>query len=185
MIGPSPQLAYPCIFFNGAAAKYLGGAGFVLHLCDLHFLAFSLGCGSSTNTRVELLALWALLAVSKIMGIPLHTIYGDSLVIINWANRISSLDSPNLSHWCKDIRSLIHLFSPLTLTHIYREHNQQADYLSKKSLGLDPGIGFFSEFMNGMIMDHGNFRLFKVMCRDSVPFLFFGTSTIFSCLAGP
>ena len=71
IIGPSPQLSYPCGFFDGAAAKYLGGAGFVLHLSDLHFLAFSLGCGSSTNTRAELLALWALLAISKITGIPL------------------------------------------------------------------------------------------------------------------
>ena len=143
-IGPSPQISYPCGFFDGAAADDLGGAGFVLHLSDSHFLFFSLGCGTSTNTRAELLALWALLAVSKLLGIPLQTIFGDSLVIINWANRISSLDSPSLSHWCKDIRSLIHLFSPLTLTHIYHEHNQQADYLSKKALMLDPGIGTYS-----------------------------------------
>ena len=112
--GPSPQLSYPCGFFDGATANDLGGASFILHLSDSHFLAFSLGCGTSTNTRAELLALWALLTVSNILGIPLQSIYGDSLVIINWANRISSLDSPSLSHWCKDIISLIHLFSPLT-----------------------------------------------------------------------
>ena len=140
-IGPTPQLFYPSGYFDGAAAKELGGAGFVLHLSNLHFIAFSLGCGSSANTRAELLALWALLVVSKIMGIPLQTIYGDSLVIINWANRISSLDSPFLYHWCKDIRSLLQHFSSLTLNHIYQEHNQQADSLSKYALELDPGIG--------------------------------------------
>ena len=132
----------------------------MLHLNDSHFLSFSLGCGKSTNTRAELLALWALLDVSKLLGIPLQTIYGDSLVIINWANRISSLDSSSLKHWCEDIRSLIQHFTPLTLNHIYREHNQQADYLSKKALVLDFGIGIFSEFMEGMISDHGNFKLF-------------------------
>ena len=130
-------------FFDGAAADDLGGADFVLHLSDSHFLSFSLGCGKSTNTRVELLALWALLVVSKLLGIPLLTIYGDSLVIINWANKLSSLDSPSLKHWCKDITSLTHFFSPLTLNHIYHENNQQADSLSKKALVLDPGIGNF------------------------------------------
>ena len=84
-IGPSPQISYPCGFFYGAAADDLGGAGFVLHLSDSHFLFFSLGCATSTNTRAELLALWDLLAVSKLLGIPLQTIFGDSLVIINWA----------------------------------------------------------------------------------------------------
>ena len=160
IIGTSPQISYPCGFFDGAVADEFGGAGFVLHLSDSHFLVFSLGCGKITNTRAELLSLWALLVVSKILGIPLQTIYGDSLVIINWANKLSSLDSPSLKHWCEDIRSLIQIFSPLTLNHIYREHNQQADSLSNKALVLDPSIGNFSEFMEGMISDHGNFQLF-------------------------
>ena len=86
--GPSPHISFPCGFFDRAAVDDLGGAGFVLYLSDSHFLGFSLGCGKSTNTRDELLALWALLAVSKLLGIPLQTIYGDSLVIINWAKRI-------------------------------------------------------------------------------------------------
>ena len=156
-IGTSPQISYPCGFFDGAVADDLGGIGFVLHLSDSHFLVFSLGCGTSTNTRAELLALWALLAMSKLLGIPLQTIFGDSQVIINWANRISSLDSPSLRHWCEDIRSLIQNFSPLTLNHILREHNQQTDCLSKNALELDPSIGDFYEYMNDMITDHGNF----------------------------
>ena len=96
----------------------------MLLLSDSHTLDFSLGCGRSTITRVEFLSLWALLAVSKHLGIPLLTIFGDSLVIINWANMTTSLDSPSLRHWCEDIRSLMLNFSPLTLKHIYREHNQ-------------------------------------------------------------
>ena len=69
----------------------IGGAGFVLLLSDSHTLGFSLGCGMSTNTR-------ELLVVSKHLGIPLLTIFGDSLVIINWENRNASLDSPSLDH---------------------------------------------------------------------------------------
>ena len=129
IIGPSPRLSYACGFFDGAAAKDLGGAGFVLHLSKLHFLAFSLGCGPSTNNKAELLALWALLVVSKIMGIPLQFIYGDSLIIVNWVNRISALDSPFLYHWRKDIRSHIQHFPSLTINRIYREHNQHSSWI--------------------------------------------------------
>ena len=86
--------------------------------------------------------------------------YGDSLIIVNWANRISALNSPFLYHWRKDIRSHILHFPSLTINHIYQEHNQQADSLSKNALDLDPGFGIFSEHLNGMISDHGNFLLF-------------------------
>ena len=123
-IGSFPQLTFPCGFFDGAAAGNLGGAGFVIYLSDSHILSFSLGCGSSTNTRSELLALWALLPVTKHMGIPLLTIFGDSLVIISWANMTTSLNSPNLSHWCEDIRYMLQSFPSMTIKHIYRDHNQ-------------------------------------------------------------
>ena len=48
-------------------------------------------------------------------------------------------------------------FSWLTIMHIYRENNQQADFLSKKALVLDPGFEFFTKYLDGMIIDHGNF----------------------------
>ena len=156
-IGISPQIHFPCGFFDGAVAGNNGGVGFVLLLSDSHTLVFSLGYGRCTNTRAKLLALWALLAVSKHLGIPLLTIFGYSLVIINWAKKNASLDSPCLGHWCNDIRSLMSNFSRLTIKHICREHNQQADCLSKKALVLDPGFGIFTEYLDGMIIDHGNF----------------------------
>lgn len=159
-IGSFPQLIFPCGFFDGAAAGNLGGAGFVIHLSGSHCMNFSLGCGGSTNTRSELLALWALLAVSEHMEIPLLTIFGDSLVIISWSNMTTSLNSPNLSHWCEDIRFMLQSIPSVTFKHIYREHNQQADSLSKKAISLDTGFGNFLESVDGMIIDHGNFQLF-------------------------
>ena len=94
------------------------------------------------------------------MGIPLLSIFGDSLVIISWENRHSSLNSPFLSHWCEDIRILLQSFPSVTIQHIYREHNQQADGLSKKALSLTTSYGNLLEFENDMIIDHGNFKLF-------------------------
>ena len=85
-IGPSPVLAFPCGYFDGATADNLGGSGFVIYLNEHHFFSFAIGCGHGTNTRAELLASWAVLKVSQMMGIPIHLIFGDSMVIISWLN---------------------------------------------------------------------------------------------------
>ena len=82
-IWKSPTSIFPMIFFDGAAANNIGGACFCLSLNDHHLVAFKLGCGSCTNTRVELLALWASLRVAKDIGLPYLHIFGDSSVIIN------------------------------------------------------------------------------------------------------
>ena len=119
-----------------------------------------MGCGRSTNTKSEPMALWALLSVSNFMGIPLHSLFGDSLVIISWATGKGTLNLPHLRHWCDDIRELLHNFPDMIMKHIYREHNQIADSLSKNALSLDSGFGNFQEFMFDNITDHVYFQLY-------------------------
>ena len=82
-IGPFPSMVYPCGFFDGASANNVGGVGYFLYLNESHTFKFVLGVGNSTNTKAELLSLWALLLTSQMMGIPLLHIFGDSSVIIN------------------------------------------------------------------------------------------------------
>ena len=55
--GPILEKSFPCGFFDGVAAENLGGSGFVIFINDSHHYNFSMGCGISTNTRAELLAL--------------------------------------------------------------------------------------------------------------------------------
>ena len=123
VIGLGPKIDYPYGFFDGAAAGNSGGAGFVILMSPSYFISYSLGCGRSTNTRSELLALWALLLVAIHLGIPLISVFGDSQVIISWVNRTASLNAPLLSHWCDDILSLLHHVHLVTINHIYHEHN--------------------------------------------------------------
>ena len=59
-----------------------------------------MGCGGSTNTRVELIALWDLLIFVVAIGLPTLHVFGDSLVIINWANSVSGLSTLDMEHWC-------------------------------------------------------------------------------------
>ena len=132
----------------------------MIYLNDVHFFSFSMGCGCSTNTRAELLALWAVLRVSLIMGLPIHLIFGDSMVIISWLNRLAALNVPSLIHWCDDIRNMLQHVAQVIFKHIFREHNSLADSLSKQALKLDMRYGTFSESLDGMVIDHGQFLLF-------------------------
>ena len=159
-IGCKPLKVYPCAFFDGAAAKNIGGSGFVIYLNDSHYFSFSMGVGCSTNTRADLLSLWTVLRVSSMMGLPMHLIYGESMVIISWINRLSALDVPTLMHWCNDIRIMLQMAPLVIFKHIFCEHNSLEDGLSKQALNLDMGYGTFLETLDGMDINHGQFVLF-------------------------
>ena len=94
------------------------------------------------------------------MGLPYSHVFVDSLVIINWENKKASLASLEMVHWCDHIRSLMSGFTWLNMRHVYREHNQSADSLSKEALLLSLGLLSFSEIMNGTICMNGNLKLF-------------------------
>ena len=117
------------LYFDGAAQLDVGGAGFVIYLSETHYFNFSVGCGSCSNTRAKLLAVWYVLRVSILMGIPIHLIYDDSMVIISWVNRLSALEIPALKHWCDEIFSMLQLVPLVSFNHIFREHNMLADGL--------------------------------------------------------
>ena len=98
----------------------IGGVGFYLLIGSSHYLCIKMGCGQSTNTRFELLALWTLLAVAKELDLPSLHVFGDSTAIINWANQKAALTSLNLDGWCHNIRLLESFFHHLDLQHVYR-----------------------------------------------------------------
>ena len=132
----------------------------MIYISETHYYCFTVGCGISTNTRSELLALWSILRVCKLMGVPIKMIFGDSMVVISWVKRLSVLNIPTLKHWCDEIYSMLQESPPVTFNHIYREHNMLADELSKKALNMNVGNGHFSETMDGKVIRDGYFTLF-------------------------
>ena len=56
-------------FFDGAAKDGYCAAGVVLFLYESHRFTFRLHCGSRTNMKVELLALWCICKVNSIFYI--------------------------------------------------------------------------------------------------------------------
>ena len=159
-IGKPPVSNYPRIFFDVAAAKSIGVAGFCIWLNDHHVFDFKLGCGSSTNTGAKLLALWASLRVAKDIGLPYLHIFGDSSVIINWAKKESTPDMVNLEAWCYNTRFLMSSFTWVDFSHVYREHNKRADILFKEGLYLAPGHLLLTESYDDEIIGEDSFQLF-------------------------
>ena len=138
----------------------MGGIGFSLHLNESHSFEFAVGVGLCTNTKAELVGLWALLLTTQMMGIPTLKVFGDSSVIINWEKGNATLSPPDLHYWCRESRKLCTHFLELSFFHIYREHNHQADSLSKVALNLALGYTTYSEFFDGLMTSHDNFKLF-------------------------
>ena len=94
------------------------------------------------------------------IGIPSLSIYGDSSVIINWANDNATLPVLDLDGWCEKIKSLKSSFLSLEFQHVYWEHNQIDDYLSKEALILAIGNLSYSEFFDGYMIGGGETRIF-------------------------
>ena len=86
-IGEPPDNLFPMAFFDGFTAESTRGAGLCIWINEQHYISIKLGCGCSTNTRVELLALWALLFIAKEIGLPYLHIFGDSSIVINWVRK--------------------------------------------------------------------------------------------------
>ena len=94
------------------------------------------------------------------MGLPTLTVFGDSSVIINWEKGTAGLSPPDLSHWCRETRKLCTCFLKLSFSHIYHEHNQLTDSLSKSALSLAPGVGSYTKIFEVLLASHDTFKLF-------------------------
>ena len=123
-------------------------------------MEFSLGVGYGTNTKAELLSLWALLFSSHMMGTPLAHVYSDSQVIINWVLGSIVLSPPDLFHWCRETKKLIVSFQDLSFSHIYQEHNRTANRFSKTALSYPQGKGSFKEYFENQLVSQDTFQLF-------------------------
>ena len=59
------------------------GGGIYIRFLGNQFFCVWLGCGKGSNTRVELIASWALLFVANFKRIALLQVYGDSKCIFD------------------------------------------------------------------------------------------------------
>ena len=92
--------------------------------------------GRATNSKVELSTLWETMKIAKDKQITRLHIYGDSKSVIDWATRNNNIRAPHLYNLLKAIRALQPAFGAVLFNHIHREHNTEADTLSKQALPI-------------------------------------------------
>jgi hypothetical protein len=86
-----------------------------------------------TNTREELLGVWASLTLAHRLGIEQLQVLGDSKTVIDWLNFKSNLQVSSLVGWMDKIQDLITFFNTIRFDHIYREENEEADIHYQKN----------------------------------------------------
>jgi ribonuclease HI len=104
-----------------------------------------MNCGSGTNTRGELLALWSILFFAHYKQVSCLQLVGDSKVIVDWFSFKHNLQVITLQPWLTRIRQLSENFQNLKIQHIYREYNREANQLSKQALHLEEGFLYYAK----------------------------------------
>jgi hypothetical protein len=91
------------------------------------------------------MALKLLLLFAAEKGCTSLQVFGDSLLIINWANHEQFCHIARLRPYLAEVLRIISTFDTISLSHIYRERNTLADRLSKEATQLEYGNWHITE----------------------------------------
>ena len=125
----------PWGFFDGASQDqrlHCGGGG-VLYKSNSHYFHFSVGLGRGTNNYDELMTLRLLLLFTLEQGCMSLQVYGDSLLVIEWAKELIQCHVVLLLPILEEVLLIKHQFNYISFTHFFRERNGVADQLSKEA----------------------------------------------------
>jgi ribonuclease HI len=124
------------ICFDGAALSngHCCGAGGTFKSHPSRVTKWFLNCGAGSNTKAELMGLWASLFLASSWSLNHLLVLGDSRVIIDWINHKCNLQSVHIEGWKHQTLELANFFTDVNFHHIPRYHNTEADALSKRAL---------------------------------------------------
>jgi len=111
-----------------------GGAS--LYLSFSHHYTLRAGLGLGSNNYSELMALKLLLIFAVEKNIKQLQIFGDSMIIINWANKTHICHIMRPIPILEEIHRLIDFFDDISFKHIFRELKREVDGLSKEATQL-------------------------------------------------
>ena len=118
----------------------------MLYISDEHYFSFNAGLGTRTNNFAELCALKLLLTLARRNQLAKIQIFGDSQLVINWANGKFRLMNLELSMILHEINRLTYIFQQVDLKHIYRERNTHADVFTKAGASIVEGYCSIKEY---------------------------------------
>ena len=154
----------PWAFFYGASQNQVCGGGSILHLSQNHSFQFQMGLGYGSKKFAELMALKLLLYFSLEKGCKNIHIFGDSLIIINWVNKVQHFQILDLLTLYEEVLRLWTSFDHITCHHVYKEWNAIADRLSKDGIGMDFGTWKFFVHKDGEV-----YELYHIPFAETFP----------------
>lgn len=96
--------AYPWAHFDISAQEQGCGNGIILHISETHYFYICMGLGEDgTNNFAELLTLHHLLYFAIKKNCRYLQVYGDSKIVINWFNCISTCHAYTLGTILDDV----------------------------------------------------------------------------------
>ena len=124
------------LYFDGCSKGNPGpsGIGAVIYKIGDEISASCENIGNRTNNESEYCALIIGLEEAIKLDITSLCVYGDSLLVINQANKIYKVKNEKLLVLYEKFRALKCKFKYITFTHIYRTHNKRADQLANMGL---------------------------------------------------
>ena len=133
-------------WFDGVAhlSDLRFGAGGLIKTSEKSVYKWTFNCGQGKNTRDELLGAWTTLFLAEHLTIDVIHVIGDSKIIIEWLKDRGKLQIAFLMGWIDIIKMLKNLFREIHFTHVYKELNMDAYFLSKKALSKIKGKLEFS-----------------------------------------
>jgi ribonuclease HI len=151
-------------FFDGAALENgeCCGAGGFFKTHSSRITKWFINFGAGTNTKVELMGLWSTLTLATLWSIKKLQVLGDSKVIIEWINHKGNLHSTNIECWKQKTKDLAKTFNDISFQHIYRDHNKEADSLSKRALKETKGRLLVFHCENGEDSPISSLNIFEV-----------------------
>ncbi|XP_075659140.1 uncharacterized protein LOC142629025 [Castanea sativa] len=125
------------MFFDGAARQEGAGAGVVFVSAQRQILLYSFSLSElCSNNVAEYQALIIGLQMAIEIGISQLEIFWDSKLIINQILEQYDVKKEDLVPYCKYAKKLLANFEAITLEHIPRKENRQADALANLATAL-------------------------------------------------
>ena len=153
------QISLPALYFDGASVDGMAGCGAWIKLTESERYHMY-GCGGpGSNNKAEVMALWGGLHIAQDLQVQGVSIYGDSLLVINWITNKYQMKSSHLQGWLERTQSLWQRLGCPPINHIYRESNTRADKLSKRGLRAEFGIMEVSHLKEGRLIEAISFPI--------------------------
>jgi len=109
-----------------------------------------MGLRGRTNNFAKLSAAYYMIRFPTEKNCHALQLFGDSMIVCDWLNKRSYCWSFSLRHILDEALRLISNFDFFSCNHIYREHNTEANSLSKEGANQEQGIWLIIEKIDGV-----------------------------------